>query len=182
MLSAPASTSSSSKCQVCLVGKEDGDYLLEWIISHRLLCLQCVLNYYFSDIWTMLRQAFYIENVCLRVYAAWIRPTEDDEADSLLGCVFVLQTNTCYKHVINLYTYIYMHISTIFLFSPTFLNVNLRTVMYANTYLHAVDILTISLLCSLLRQIRSKSTWWIILAGFYLLPQTIPSTPMHLFF
>lgn len=32
-----------------------------------------------------------IEYICLRVYAAWIRSTEDDEADSRLGCVFVLQ-------------------------------------------------------------------------------------------
>jgi len=34
-----------------------------------------------------LRHISYTENIYLRVYAAWIRPTEDDEANSWLGCV-----------------------------------------------------------------------------------------------
>ena len=43
-----------------------------------------------------------IEYICLRVYAAWIRSTEDDEADSRLGCVFYAITRiiTCYKFVL----------------------------------------------------------------------------------
>lgn len=45
----------------------------------------------FDLLQTPIKVFFMIEYICLRVYAAWIRSTEDDEADSRLGCVFVLQ-------------------------------------------------------------------------------------------
>lgn len=56
-----------------------------------------------SDLQWPLIEIPIIECICLRVYAAWmIRSTEDDEADSRLGCVFVYtRIITCYTNLFS---------------------------------------------------------------------------------